>query len=96
LRAAFLRFDMTPFVKGPINFVCDTVQQTVEVKELNRLIRRHVKIPRNAQILKASESNNGYTQTYGVYKGDDAILYITFTLNQENGILEEVDVETNH
>lgn len=96
LKDAILKFDMTPFMADNANFVFDTVARIVNTAEMNKLLKRYLHIPKNGQIKKASESNNGYTQTFGIYKGDDAIAYIRFTLSQLEGTLEEVHVEKNN
>jgi hypothetical protein len=96
LKAAILKFDLTFFVNDKTNFVVDTIEKIVNAKDLNRLMKEYIPLPKNAQIRKASESNNGYTQTYGVYKGDDALTYMRFTFSQENGTLQEVSIEKNH
>ena len=95
LKAAFLKFDLTPFISDKTNFKIDTVEKVVNAKDLNNLMKEYILVPKNAQIRKASESNNGYTQTYGVYKGDDALTYVRFTLSQLDGSLQEVSVEKN-
>ncbi|MEI6507197.1 MAG: hypothetical protein WCO54_01855 [Bacteroidota bacterium] len=96
LKEAILKFDMTPFMADKANFVCDTVVRVVDLVEMNKLLRKYLHLPKNAQLKKASESNNGYTQTFGIYKDDDAISYIRFTISQTEGTLEEVFVEKNN
>jgi hypothetical protein len=59
-------------------------------------MRRHIRLPKNSQINKASETNNGYVQTYGIYKNDEAIYYVRLSMNQLSGKLEEVFVERNN
>jgi hypothetical protein len=49
----------------------------------------------NTVLKKASETNNGYVQSFGLYKGDDALYYVRFNLNPLSGKLEEVVVEKN-
>ena len=95
LKAAILKFDLTLFINDKTNFIVDTIEKIVNAKDLNRLMKEYIPLPKNSQIRKASESNNGYTQTYGVYKGDDALTYVRFTFSQETGILQEVAVEKN-
>jgi hypothetical protein len=96
LKAAVLKFDLTLFINDKTNFVVDTIERLVDSKDLNKLMKEFIPLPKNSQIRKASESNNGYTQTFGVYKGDDALTYVRFTFSQENGALQEVSVEKNH
>ncbi len=87
---------MTAFAQDNVVFVCDTIERQVKPSELNDLMRTHVRFPRNTQIKKASETNNGWVQTFGIYKDDDAIMYIRFTINPDNEKLEEVNVEKNN
>lgn len=96
LKTAFLKLDMTAFAQDNVVFVCDTIERQVKPSELNDLMRTHVRIPRNTQIKKASETNNGWVQTFGIYKDDDAIMYIRFTINPDNEKLVEVNVEKNN
>jgi hypothetical protein len=96
LKTAFLKFDMTAFAQDNVVFVCDTIERQVKPAELNDLMKTHVRIPKNTQIKKASETNNGWVQTFGVYKGDDALMYVRFTLNPDTEKLEEVSVEKNN
>lgn len=96
LKTAFLKFDMTAFAQDNVVFVCDTIERQVKPAELNDLMKTHVRIPKNTQIKKASETNNGWVQTFGVYKGDDALIYVRFTLNPDTEKLEEVSVEKNN
>lgn len=96
LKAAFLKFDMTKYAQDNVTFVCDTIEKQVKPSELNSLMKSYINIPRNSQIKKASETNNGWIQTFGVYKGDDAIMYVRFTISPVTGKLEEVNVEKNN
>lgn len=97
LKEAFMKLDMSIFMSEPVNFICDTIDKTVSnVTSLNNLMRQNILFPKNTQVKKASETNNGYVQTFGIYKNDDAIMYVRFTLNAETGKLEEVVVERNN
>ncbi len=96
LKEAFVKFDMSSFFSEKTNFICDTIEKEVNVNELNLLMKTHIPMPKNTQIRKASETNNGYIQTFGIYKGDDALYYIRFTLSPLNSKLEEVSVEKNN
>lgn len=96
LKAAFLSFDMSSFVEEKTSFVCDTIEKEVNKAELNAMMKQYIKLPKNSQVRKASETNNGYIQTYGIYKGDDAVYYVRFTLNPLSSKLEEVTVEKNN
>lgn len=96
LKAAFLKMDLTPFMEEPVNFICDTLDRTAKTAgSLNELLKLCVTFPKNTTVRKASETNNGYVQTLGIYKNDDALMYVRFTLNPESGKLEEVLIEKN-
>lgn len=96
LKSAFLKFDMTTFTQDKVVFVCDTIEKEVKPAELNSLMKSYINIPKNSQVKKASETNNGWIQTFGVYKGEDAIMYVRFTISPVTGKLEEVNVEKNN
>jgi hypothetical protein len=96
LKEAFVKFDMSSFFSEKTSFVCDTIEKEVNVTELNLLMKTYIPMPKNTQVRKASETNNGYIQTFGIYKGDDALYYIRFTLSPLNSKLEEVSVEKNN
>jgi hypothetical protein len=97
LKDAFMKFDLTPFLQDKANFVFDTIEREVSTnKELVSLIKDYIKIPKSSEIRKASETNNGYIQTFGIYKGDDALYYVRFTLSPITSKLEEVTVEKNN
>lgn len=97
LKQAFISLDMSSFMQEPVNFICDTIDKTPKTAmALNTLMRTHILFPKNTTVKKASETNNGYVQTYGIYnKTDDALMYVRFTLNPISGKLEEVLVEKN-
>jgi hypothetical protein len=96
LKDAILKNDLTPFYSNKVVFMFDTTEREVQLRELNSLLKSSLQIPRNGEIKKASETNNGYVQTFGIYKNDDALYYIRFTMNQITGMLEEVHVEKNN
>lgn len=95
LKSAFLKFDMSSFTKGKVLFVYDTLERAASVSELNNLMKSYISIPKKAVIKKASETNNGWIQTFGIYKDDDALMYIRFSISPETESLEEVFVEKN-
>lgn len=95
LKAALIKMDMTPFVDQPVSFICDTMERVVKAPDLNLLMKTTISIPKNSEVKKASETNNGYVQSYGIYNADDALMYVRFTLNSLTGKLEEVVVEKN-
>jgi len=95
LKEAFLKLDMSAFMSEQVNFICDTIDKTPKtVDALNTLMKSTILFPKNTVVRKASETNNGYVQTFGIYtKTDDALMYVRFTLNPLTGKLEEVQVE---
>jgi hypothetical protein len=95
LQAAFINKDLTPFISEPVLFICDTVESQANASQLADLMKKYIPKVKNAVIQKASETSNGYVQTYGMYKDDEALYYIRFTLNQLSGKLEEVEVTKN-
>ncbi|MFA6261181.1 MAG: hypothetical protein WC760_06930 [Bacteroidia bacterium] len=97
LKTAFMRLDLTAFMETPVNVICDTLDRTVNTpSSLNALMKTCVEFPKNSSVRKASETNNGYVQTFGIYnKAEDALMYVRFTLNPESGKLEEVMIEKN-
>ena len=97
LKEAFLKLDMTSFMETEVNFICDTIDKTPHsAAALNALMKTHIIFPKNTVVKKASETNNGYVQSFGIYnKTDDALMYVRFTLNPVSGKLEEVLVEKN-
>jgi uncharacterized membrane protein required for colicin V production len=97
LQAALLKYDMREFVNEPVSFVFDTLERQVNAVELNKLMKTYIPVVKNTTIKKASETNNGYVQSFGMYtKEDDALYYVRFTLNPLSGKLEEVVVEKNN
>ena len=96
LEAAFLQKNLSAFVDEPVTFVCDTLERQVNAVELQQLMKTYVPTVKNGVIKKASETNNGYVQSFGLYKGDDALYYVRFTLNPLTSKLEEVMVEKNN
>lgn len=97
LKTAFMRLDMSAFMETPVNVICDTLDRTVHSpSSLNALLKTCITFPKNTSVRKASETNNGYVQTFGIYnKNEDALMYVRFTLNPESGKLEEVVIEKN-
>ena len=97
LKEAFLKLDMSTFMGTEVNFICDTIDKTPHTSAaLNALMKTNIQFPKNTVVKKASETNNGYVQTFGIYnKTDDALMYVRFTLNPLTGKLEEVQVERN-
>ena len=96
LQAALIKYDLKEFVEGPVLFTCDTVEKKVNATQLALLMKTHLPVIKKTVIKKASETNNGFVQSYGMYDGDDALYYVRFTLNPLSGKLEEVVVEKNN
>lgn len=97
LQAALLKYDMKEFVAEPVSFVFDTLERNVNAAELSKLMKTYIPEVKNTAFKKASETNNGYVQSFGLYtKDDDALYYVRFTLNPLSGKLEEVVVEKNN
>lgn len=96
LKAAFLKGDLSDFLSDEVNFICDTLDMTIPKGEFNTIFKQNFQLPKGATVKKASETNNGYVQTFGIYKNDDALYYVRFTMSQLTGLLEEVLVEKNN
>lgn len=96
LEAAIQRYNLTSFIDQPVNFICDTIEKTASAVEINAYLNIYAPRVKNSVIRKASETNNGFVQTYGVYKNEDAIYYIIIKLNSLSGFLEELVIEKNN
>ncbi len=97
LQTGLLKYDLKEFVDEPVLFTCDTVEKKVGAAELATLMKMYFPATiKNTVIKKASETNNGYVQSFGLYQGDDALYYVRFNLNPLTGKLEEVVVEKNN
>jgi hypothetical protein len=96
LEAAFLQKNLSAFIDEPVTFIFDTLERQVNAVELQQLMKTYVPTVKNSVIRKASETNNGFVQSFGLYKGDDALYYVRFTLNPLTSKLEEVVVEKNN
>ncbi len=96
LEAALVKKDLSAFIDQPVTFVYDTLERQVNSAELEKMMKTYVPNVKNGVYKKASETNNGYVQSFGLYKGDDALYYVRFTLNPLTGKLEEVAVEKNN
>jgi hypothetical protein len=97
LKAAFLKYDMSAFVKGNVLYTHEEeAEEEISLKQLNSRLKHHADIPRNCKVRKCSEANNGYVQTLGIYnKEDDPVMYVRFTINPETQLLSEVSVTKN-
>jgi hypothetical protein len=96
LETALVNYDLKAFVTEPVAFTCDTVERKASAADLSVLIKTYFPPVKKTTIRKASETNNGYVQSFGMYnKEEDALYYIRFTLNPLTSKLEEVVVEKN-
>ena len=92
LRSAIFKSDFSKLINGSVTFSINNKEKIVNASEINRLIKKYM--PKDANIRKSSETNNGYTQIYGAYKGYDALVYLTLTFNMD-GELTDVTVDKN-
>ncbi len=95
LQTALINYDLRAFVTEPVTFVCDTIERQVNAAQLSELMKKYIPSSKKIVIRKASEANNGYVQSFGLYKDEDALYYVRFTLNPLTSKLEEVVVEKN-
>lgn len=96
LEAALHKYDLKEFVSEPVAFTCDTVERKANAAELAVLIKTYFPPVKKTVVKKASETNNGYIQSFGMYTADDdALYYIRFVMNPLTAKLEEVVVEKN-
>jgi len=95
LHDAMKSYSFNQLIDEPVLFMCDTIEREVKADELNFLMRSCVVIDKKTIIKKAAETNNGYIQTLGVYKNDDALMYIKFEFDQQTSKLKEVVIEKN-
>ena len=94
LKTAIHRCDFSKLSNnGKVSVVIeDKKEKVVTIPELNKIVKKYM--PKDAFIKKSSETNNGYTQAYGAYKGYDALVYFTFIFDVD-GVLMEVDIDKN-
>lgn len=96
LETALKNYDMKEFVSEPVAFTCDTVERNANAADLAILIKTYFPPVKKTIVKKASETNNGYIQSFGMYNSeDDALYYIRFVMNPLTAKLEEVVVEKN-
>ncbi len=98
LKQAFVKMDMTEFLDQEVNFVCDSIDRPIKKQEVTFRMKQNIAFPKKQkyEIKKASETNNGYVQTYGIYVGEDAVYYVRFNLNPLTSKLEEIKIERNN
>jgi hypothetical protein len=96
LETALHNYDMKAFVAEPVAFTCDTVERNVNAADLALLMKQYFPPVKKTTVKKASETNNGYVQSFGMYtQEDDALYYIRFVINPLTAKLEEVVIEKN-
>jgi hypothetical protein len=97
LQDALLKYDLKEFIDAPVSFIFDTLERQVTSLELSKLMKTYIPSKKNTTFKKASETNNGYVQSFGLYTvEEDVLCYVRFTLNPLSGKLEEVVVEKNN
>lgn len=92
---ALKQYNFTRFISEPVTFTYDTLERTLTAAQVNELMKLYFKPEKKAIVKKAAETNNGYTQTYGIYKDDIAIMYARFEFYQETMMLKEIILERN-
>jgi hypothetical protein len=97
LENALLNYDMKAFVTEPVMFTADTVERKVNAADLSILMKQYFPQVKKTVVKKASETNNGYVQSFGMYnQEEDALYYIRFVMNPLTAKLEEVVIEKNN
>jgi hypothetical protein len=96
LLQAVVKKNITPFASEPFMFICDTMEKQVTDIEANQLLALMVPTIKGSVINKASETNHGYVQTFGLYKNDDALYYIRLSLSPLSGKIEEIEIKQNN
>lgn len=92
---ALKQYNFTLFISEPVTFTYDTLERTLTADQVNELMKLYFKPEKKAIVKKAAETNNGYTQTYGIYKDDIAVMYARFEFYQETMMLKEIVLERN-
>jgi hypothetical protein len=83
LLSALKKFDLTPFLADEVLFVFDVTDNSYTPAQVNRALKSNMKLPKKYMIAHASETNHGYSQTFGVYDADEIPIYfIAFRINQ--------------
>jgi len=96
LEQSMLKYDFKSFIDEPVLFISDTTERNLTSNELTAYLNFYLPKVKGASIKKASETNNGFIQTYGLYKQDDALYYIVLKLNPLSSKLEELVVDKNN
>ena len=96
LLSALKKFDLTPFLADEVLFVFDGNESTMKPSEVNKALKNHIKLPKRYVISHASETNHGYSQTFGVYDAEEIPLYfVAFRISQLTQKIEEVRLTAN-
>ena len=96
LLSALKKFDLTPFLAEEVLFVFDGNESTMKPSEINKALKNHIKLPKRYVISHASETNHGYSQTFGVYDAEEIPLYfVAFRISQLTQKIEEVRLTAN-
>lgn len=88
-------FDFTTFIDKEVTFTFDTLERQTDAAGLMALMKQYVVVEKKAVLKKAAETNNGYLQTFGIYKNDVAVIFIRFEFDPESMKLKEVFLEKN-
>lgn len=92
VRSALVKCDLSKFFKDDVTMTLDGKDKVVNLSKLNQALKKFM--PAGCNLKKASETNNGYTLSFGAYKGDDALAYITVVFNSD-GVLTDIMLEEN-
>lgn len=95
LMEALKQYNFNGFITDPVTFTYDTLERTLTAEQVNQWMKLYFKPEKKSIVKKAAETNNGYTQTYGIYKDDIAVLFARFEFYQENMMLKEIVLERN-
>jgi hypothetical protein len=95
LMEALKQYNFNGFITDPVTFTYDTLERTLTAEQVNQWMKLYFKPEKKSIVKKAAETNNGYTQTYGIYKDDIAIMFARFEFYQENMMLKEIVLERN-
>ena len=95
LMEALKQYNFNGFITDPVTFTYDTLERTLTAEQVNQWMKLYFKPEKKSIVKKAAETNNGYTQTYGIYKDDIEIMFARFEFYQENMMLKEIVLERN-
>ena len=96
LMEALKKFDLTPFLEQDVTWIADTLETRLPLDKVSRNLKGSIKLPKKYTVAQASESNHGYTQTYGFYDSEEvAVYFVTMRINPLTQKVEEVKLEAN-